>query len=95
MTTATQTPSIEEALAQGDDLADMCEAFDPTDAPVYPAAEYWLICAVQRAAVTGCPDHDRIKALVADARAAGSTWERIAELLETTAEAAAAQYGSA
>ena len=70
----------------------MCEAFDPTDAPVYPAAEYWLICAMQRAAVTGCLDQDRIRGLVADARAAGSTWERIAELLDTTPDAAEAQY---
>ena len=95
MTAATQAHSVEETIAQGDELADMCEAFDPTEAPVYPAAEYWLTCAVQRAAVTGRRDHDRIRALVADAREAGSTWERIAELLDTTAEAAAAQYGSA
>lgn len=92
MTIATQARSIEETLAQGDELADMCEAFDPTDAPVYPAAEYWLICAMQRTQVTGHFDHDRIKALIADARAAGSTWQRIAELLDTTPAAAEAQY---
>ena len=71
----------------------MCEAFDPTDAPVYPAAEYWLTCAVQRAAVTGHLDHDRIRKLVADARAAGSTWQRLAELLDATPAAAEARYG--
>ena len=92
MTITTQARSIEETLAQGDELADMCEAFDPTDAPVYPAAEYWLTCAVQRAQVTGHLDHDRIRGLVADGRAAGSTRERIAELLDTTPDAAEAQY---
>ena len=71
----------------------MCEAFDPTNAPVYPASEYWLTCAVQRAAVSGCLDHDRIRGLVADARAAGSTWQRLADLLGATPAAAEAQYG--
>lgn len=74
-------------------------AADGTENDPHPASETTTDptarCAVQRAAVTGRRDHDRIGALVAGARAAGSTWERIAELLETTAEAAAAQYGSA
>ncbi len=85
--------SIHRATVALEPAADRTEN-DPHPAPettTDPTAR----CAVQRAAVTGRRDHDRIGALVADARAAGSTWEHIAELLETTAEAAAAQYGSA
>ena len=95
MATETRHMTTNEMIANCDEVADYFESVAPENFPVYPAAEYWLRCAVQRAAVTGCRDHDRIGALIADARAAGSTWERIAELLETTPEAAAARYGSA
>ena len=93
MATDLRQMTIDEMIANCDEIADYFEAADPGDAPIYPAADYWLRCALQRAAVTGHFDHDRIKALVADARAAGSTWERIAELLDTTPAAAEAQYG--
>ena len=85
--------TIDEMIANCDEIADYFESVDPEQFPVYPAAEHWLTCAVQRAAVTGHLDHDRIRELVADARAAGSTWERLAELLDTTPEAAEARYG--
>ncbi len=93
MATDLRNMSIDEMIANCDEIADYFESADPGDAPVYPAADYWLRCALQRAEVTGQLDHDRIRALIADAHAAGSTWERIAELLDTTSEAAAAQYG--
>ena len=93
MATEVLRMTTEEMIANCDEIADYFESVDPEQFPVYPAAEHWLICAVQRAAVTGHLDHDRIKALVADARAAGSTWERIAELLDTTPDATEAQYG--
>lgn len=93
MATDLRDMSIDEMIANSEEIADYFETADPGGAPVYPAAEYWLRCALQRAEVTGQHDHDRIRTLIADARAAGSTWERIAELLGTTAEAAAAQDG--
>lgn len=93
MATDLRNMSIDEMIANSDEIADYFESADPGDAPVYPAADYWLRCALQRAEVTGQLDHERVRALIADARAAGSSWERIAELLDTTAEAATAQYG--
>ena len=69
------------------------ESVDLLPHPAYPAADYWLMCAAQRAAATGNPDHDRIRELVADARSAGSSWGRIGELLDMTAEAAEARFG--
>ena len=92
METDLYSMSIDEMIANSDEIADYFESADPGDAPVYPAADYWLRCALQRAEVTGKLDHDRIRALIADSRAAGSTWERIAELLDTITEAATAQY---
>ena len=93
MATEVLRMTTEEMIANCDEIADYFESVNPEQFPVYPAADYWLRCALQRAAVTGHFDHDRIRALVADARAAGSTWQRLAELLDTTPEAAAAQYG--
>ena len=93
MATDLREMSIDEMIANCDEVADYFESVDPEQFPVYPAADYWLRCALRRAAVTGHLDHHRIRALVADARAAGSTWERIAELLDTTPDAAEAQYG--
>lgn len=92
MATDLRDMSIDEMIANCDEVADYFESVDPELFPVYPAADYWLRCALQRAAVTGHPNHDRIRALVADARAAGSTWQRLAELLDTTPAAVEAQY---
>ena len=88
-----QQMSVEEMVANCEEIADYFESVDLSQYPVYPAADYWLMCAAQRAAATGNPDHDRIRALVADARSAGSSWGRIGELLDMTAEAAEARFG--
>ena len=93
MTSATDTSSVEATLAQSEDLADMCEAFDPDGAPLLPAAEYWLMRAARQASATGASDLDHISALVGDARASGTSWSRIGELLGTSAAAAQEQYG--
>ena len=93
MTSTARTWSVEETLAQSEALADYFESVDLSQYPAYPAADYWLMCAAQRAAATGNPDHDRIRALVADAQSAGSSWGRIGELLGMTAEAAEARFG--
>ena len=95
MTSTTRTWTVEETLAQSEALADYFESVDLSQYPAYPAADYWLMCAAQRAAATGNPDHDRIRELVADARSAGSSWERIAELLGMTVEAAQERYSDA
>lgn len=92
MTTTTGTGSVEATLAESEQLADLCEAFDPTDAPVHPAAEYWLMRAVERSVATGETDIDRLRTLVGDARDSGTSWERIGELLSISAEAAQQQF---
>ena len=93
MTSATGTGSVEATLAQSDDLADMCEAFDPSDAPLLPAAEYWLMRAAGHASATDASDLDRMSALVADARDSGASWDRIGELLGISAATAQEQFG--
>lgn len=95
MTSTTRTWSVEETLAESEALADYFESVDLSQHPAYPAADYWLMCAAQRAAATANPDHDRIRELVADARSAGSSWERIAELLGITVETAQERYSDA
>ena len=95
MTSTTRTWSVEETLAESEALADYFESVDLSQHPAYPAADYWLMCAAQRAAATGNLDHDRIRELVADARSAGSSWERIAELLGMTVGAAQERYSDA
>ncbi|WP_419947278.1 hypothetical protein [Candidatus Poriferisodalis sp.] len=89
----TSTDSVEATLAKSDELADMCEAFDPSDAPLLPSAEYWLLCAARRATATGTTDLSSLAPLVAETRESGTKWYRIGELLGIGAEAAHEQFG--
>lgn len=93
MRSTTREWTVEETLAQSEFLADDFESADPEQHSVHPAAEYWLMCAAQRAATTGHTDPEQIRTLVTAAREAETSWDRIGELLDITAEAAQAEFG--
>ena len=92
MEPALQQAPVDGGTAECDEVADYFEAADPSPLRRYPAADFWLSCAAQRAAA-GQPDDRPLPELVADARSAGTSWRRIGELLGITAEAAQAKFG--
>ncbi len=74
---------------QCDDIADHMESFDPSEGEVVPGVEYLLIRAARRQSV----DAAELVKSVAEARAAGTTWARIGEILGLDAAGAEQRYG--
>jgi hypothetical protein len=83
--------SIQEILDHADELAQRFEDLDPDDAKEIPVEEYLL----QRAVVARARSEQQLLEAVARARATGLSWQRIAALLGTTAQAAQQRYGVA
>lgn len=77
-----------EASGNWDAVADWCEAFDWSEGEEIPVAEFYLGCA----AATRPRDEAQIIEAVSAARAAGTPWTRIAEILNTTPQAAQDRY---
>ena len=77
-----------EASGDWDEVADWCEAFDWSEAEEIPVAEFYLGCA---AAVRPLNKHQLLEAVSA-ARANGTSWERIGEILGLSAQHAKEQY---
>lgn len=81
---------IEKARVSGDwdPVTDWCEAFEWPEAVGLPPAEFYLKCIV-----AACPD-DKAQLIeaVSAARAAGTPWSRIAEILNTTPQAVQDHY---
>ncbi|MCY3889481.1 MAG: hypothetical protein OXG50_06245 [bacterium] len=88
------TPSLKELMANAeasgnwDAVADWCEAFDWSEGEEIPVSEFYLGCA----AATHPRDEAQITEAVSAARAAGTPWPRIAEILDTTPQAAQDHY---
>ena len=79
-----------EASGNWDAVADWCENFDWSEGEEIPVAEFYLGCA----AAIRPRDEAQIAEAVSAARAAGTPWTRIAEILNTTPQAAQDHYAS-
>lgn len=83
--------SIREILDHADELADRLERYEPSAGDERPVEEYLL----ERAAVARAQGERQVLDAVTSARAKGIPWQRIGELLGTSAQAAQQRYGPA
>jgi hypothetical protein len=80
--------SIQEILDHADELAQRFEAFDPDEASEIPLEEYKL----QRAVIARARSERHLIEAVAQARAVGLSWQRVGEMMGTSAQAAQQRY---
>ena len=81
--------SIQEILDHADELAKRFEDYEPQPDDERPVEDYLL----QRAAIERARSERQIVEAVSAARARGVSWQRIGELLGTSAQAAQQRYG--
>ena len=81
--------SIQEILDHADELAARFEDYEPDPDDERPVEEYLL----QRAALARARSEQQIVEAVTAARTKGISWQRIGELLGTSAQAAQQRYG--
>ena len=81
--------SIQEILDHADELADRFEDYDPDADDERSVEEYVL----ERAALARAQSERQIVDAVIAARNQGISWQRIGELLGTSAQAAQQRYG--
>ena len=81
--------SIQQILDQADELADRCEAYEPSPHDEQPVAEYLL----KRAAEHKTRCEHQIAHAVAAARAEGSSWREINRVLGTPDATASQRQG--
>ena len=82
--------SIQEILDHADELAKRFEDYEPDPADERPLEEYLL----ERAALARARSERQIVDATTAARANSVSWQRIGELLGTSAQAAQQRYGS-
>ena len=82
--------SIQEILDHADELAQRFEDYEPTPDDERPVEEYLL----ERAALARARGERQIVDAVVAARTKGIPWQRIGELLGTSAQAAQQRYGT-
>lgn len=82
--------SIQEILEHADELADRLEHYEPSPDDERPVEEYLL----ERAAVARAHGERQVVDAVTSARARGISWQRIGDLLGTSAQAAQQRYGA-
>jgi hypothetical protein len=82
--------SIQEILDHADELAKRFEDYEPDPADERPVAEYLL----GRAALARARSERQIVDAITAARANSVSWQRIGELLGTSAQAAQQRYGA-
>ena len=82
--------SIQEILDHAEELAKRFEEYEPDAADERPVEEYLL----QRAAVARARSERQIVDAVTAARSSRVSWQRIGELLGTSAQAAQQRYGT-
>ena len=80
--------SIQEILDHADQLAVRFEDYEPEPGDERPVEEYLL----GRAVLARARGEREVASAVAAARAAGVSWQRIGELLGTSAQAAQQRY---
>jgi len=82
--------SIQEILDHADELAKRFEDYEPDPADERPVEEYLL----ERAALARARSERQIVDAITAARANNVSWQRIGELLGTSAQAAQQRYGA-
>jgi len=82
--------SIQDILDHADQLAERFENYDPDAGDERSVEEYLL----ERAALARARSERDIVDAIAAARSKGVPWQRIGELLGTSAQAAQQRYGS-
>jgi DNA-directed RNA polymerase specialized sigma24 family protein len=82
--------SIQEVLDHADELAARMEAYDPEAEDERNVEEYLL----ERAALARARSEQKVVEAVVAARAKGLSWQRIGQILGTSAQAAQQRYGS-
>jgi hypothetical protein len=82
--------SIQEILDHADELAQQFEDYEPSGDDERPVEEY----ALERAVVAQARGERQILDAVIAARANGISWQRIGEILGTSAQAAQQRYGA-
>jgi hypothetical protein len=82
--------SLREILDHADQLADRFEAYEPNADDERPVEEHLL----ERAAIARAEGERQAVDAVVAARKAGISWQRIGELLGTSAQAAQQRYGA-
>lgn len=82
--------SIQEILDQADELAKRFEDYEPGEGDQMPVEEYLL----RRAALARARSEREVVDAVTAARSSGISWNRIGEILGTSAQAAQQRYGA-
>ncbi len=82
--------SIQEILDQADELAKRFEDYEPGAGDQVPVEEYLL----RRAALARARSEREVVDAVTAARSAGITWNKIGEILGTSAQAAQQRYAA-
>ncbi len=82
--------SIQDILDNADQLAQRFENYEPEPGDERPVEEYLL----ERAALARARSERQIVEAITAARADNVPWQRIGELLGTTAQAAQQRYGN-
>jgi len=82
--------SIQEILDQADELAKRFEDYEPGEGDQVPVEEYLL----QRAALARARSEREVVDAVSAARISGISWNKIGEILGTSAQGAQQRYGA-
>lgn len=82
--------SIQEILDHADKLAMRFEDYEPGEGDQVPVEEYLL----RRAALARARSEREVVDAVTAARSSGISWNRIGEILGTSAQAAQQRYGA-
>lgn len=83
--------SIQEILDHGDELAERFEEYEPEAGDERVLEEYLL----ERATIARARSERQIVEAVTAARSRGLSWQRIGDILGTSAQAAQQRYGAA
>lgn len=79
-----------EVSGDWDEVADWCEAFDWSETQEIPVAEFYLGCAAEVRPI----NEPQLLETISAARANGTSWERIGEILGLSAPVAEDRYDS-
>ena len=83
--------SIQEILDHADQLAKRFEGYEPKPGDERPLEEYLL----ERAAIARARGEQQVLDAVTTARSKGMSWQRIGDILGTSAQGAQQRYGAA
>ena len=83
--------SIQEILDHADELAKRFQDYEPKAGDERPLEEYLL----ERAAIARARGEQQVLDAVTTARSKGMSWQRIGDILGTSAQAAQQRYGAA